>query len=146
MIADPACVLVHVWDNVHLHLSCWFDFLLLFGRFAGGFKRLLGRSEDVVANIVREDTNHQLLRVPTTEHQQDNSKLRFEFIALGALAELCVLNTSRRSRVYLRHCSLSWTARMLLRKLATQLSSRPLVFLVVSESGTVRSYDDTGLC
>jgi hypothetical protein len=137
MIADPACVLVHVWDNVYLHLSCWFDFLLLFGRFAGGFKRLLGRSEDVVANIMREDTNYQLLRIPTTEHQQDNFKLCFDFIALGALVELCVLNTSKRSRVYLRHCSLSWTARMLLRNLATQLSSRPLVFLVGSEQACV---------
>jgi hypothetical protein len=57
MFANPACVLVHVWDNVHLHLSSRFEFLLLFGRFAGGFNRLLNRAEGVVANIGREDAN-----------------------------------------------------------------------------------------
>jgi hypothetical protein len=106
MFADPAWILVHVWDNVHLHLSCWFNFLVLFGRFAGGFKRLLGGVEGVVANIVREDTNCQLLKVQTTEQNQDNFKLYCEFVALGALVEPYVSNTSRTSRIYLRHYSL----------------------------------------
>jgi hypothetical protein len=82
MFADPTCVLVHVWDNVHLHLSSKFDFLLLFGRFAGGFKRLLHRIEGVVVNVVREDTNCQLLRVPITEHNQDNFETVFRILRL----------------------------------------------------------------
>jgi hypothetical protein len=64
MFADPACILVHVWDNVHLHLL---DFLLLFGRFTGGFRRLLGLFEGVVTIVVRENTDCQLLRVLMTK-------------------------------------------------------------------------------
>jgi hypothetical protein len=64
MLADPTCILVHVWDNIHLHLLA---FLLLFGRFTGGFRRVLGLFEGVFTVVVRENTNCQLLRVPMTK-------------------------------------------------------------------------------